>query len=52
MSAPRDHMTVFKASRYAQILMARTIVLVTKDIQATERHSASLNARIFFILML
>ena len=45
-------MTVFKASRYAQILMARTIVLVTKDIQATERQSASLKARIFFILML
>ena len=45
-------MTVFKASRHAQILMAHTIVLVMKDIQATERHSASLKARIFFILML
>ena len=31
MSAPKDHMTAFKASRHAQILMARIIVIVEMD---------------------
>ena len=52
MSAPRDHMTVFKASRHAQILMALSTVVVPKDIWATARHSASLKARIFSVLVL
>ena len=42
MSAPKDHMTAFKAWRLAQILMAPTIALVTMDIWATGRHFASL----------
>ena len=32
MSAPKDHMTAFKASRLAQILMDPTIALVRMDI--------------------
>ena len=31
MSAPKDHMTAFKTSRLAQILMARIIVIVDMD---------------------
>ena len=31
MSALKDHMTAFKGSRLAQILMARTIVFVEMD---------------------
>lgn len=31
MSALKDHMTAFKGSRPAQILMARTIVIVQMD---------------------
>ena len=45
-------MTASKASRLVQILMAPTTVFVTKDIQVTGRHSASLKARIFSVLVL
>lgn len=41
MSATKDHMTAFKTSRLAQILMAPTIALVTMDMWATGRHFAS-----------
>ena len=42
MSASKDHMTAFKASRLAQILMAPTIAPVMMDIWATGRHFAIL----------
>ena len=41
MSATKDHMTAFKTSRLAQILMAPTIALVTMGIWVTGRHFAS-----------
>ena len=42
MSATKDHMTAFKTSRLAQILMAPSIALVTMGIWATGRHFAIL----------
>lgn len=42
MSALKDLTTASKTLLLAQILMARTIVLVEMDIQATERHPANL----------
>ena len=39
MSAYRDQMIAFKASRHAQTLMARLSVLVTTGTQVTERHT-------------
>ena len=47
MSASTDHMSAFKASRLAQILMALIIALVTMDMSAMERHSAGQKASIF-----
>ena len=41
MSAPKYHMTAFKASRIAQILMAHIIVIVHMDTLVTGRHSAT-----------
>ena len=46
MSAYRDQMIAFKASRHAQTLMGRLSVLVTTGTQVTERHTAMQQVRI------
>ena len=51
MSAYKDYMIAFKASRPAQTLMAHLSVLVTTGTQVTERHTASQKVRMFSSLV-